>query len=133
MTVPVPSLSPDDLTTALKTMLGGGAAWDEARARLIVELALQRAEDILTPVPARARPLLLDVVVRGYSIQPGVQSTSVGPFSTTYQSAARAGVYLTDDERAQLRAMTGDDATAEHGAFTIHPGRSGSRRAWDVP
>ena len=108
------ALDTDDLLDALTTLLRP-AEVDTTRARLVVELALERVASVISPVPDAARPILLKVAMRGYSNPTDVQQETVGPFSRTFRSA---GVYLTDLERLDLLGLS----TTLRGAFTIRPG-----------
>lgn len=105
------ALDPDALVTDLATLLAP-APIDEDRAKLIVELAIQRAAGVVSPVPDAAKPIVLDVALRGYTNPQGVQSQAAGPFSQTFRAP---GVYLLDNERNDLAAL----AESRRGAFTV--------------
>lgn len=113
-------LDPADVVGDLRVYLGLATdGYDEARAALVVDLAMERVGAILSPVPTLARAIVLDVARRGYTNPVEVQSESVGPFQRTYGAGA-VGVYLTEREEAQLRAIAAGDNGS--GAFTIRPG-----------
>jgi hypothetical protein len=94
-------------------LLGLGGNIDRARAELVLNLALQRASAVVSPVPDEALPIILDAAGRAYSNPQGATAETAGPFGRTF---SMPGVYLTKRERADLRAMAG-----EGGAFTINP------------
>lgn len=98
----------------LGTYLNLGAKLDSTRGTLVLDLALQRAQAIVDPVPDPARPLILDVAARGYVNPEGTVQESVGGIGRTYSSQ---GVYLTRRERADLRRLRGGAG----GAFTVNP------------
>lgn len=80
-----------------------------------------------TPVPAWVRGIALEVVARSIRNPKGLSSwtKSVDDGSRTERlpdDAARAGIYLTDEERAQLQ---GSDQLASGNAFTIRPSGTG--------
>lgn len=126
--VALPHLNTAQVVDDLRVYLGGDG-FDRARGELVVDLAMERADAIISPVPALARTIVLDVARRAYTNPSEVQSETVGPFSRTYASGA-IGVYLTDREEAALRAIaTGGTAS---GAFTIRPGGQRGARACDA-
>lgn len=106
-------LSAQALVEPLGTLLGLSGAIDVARAQLNLELAIERAETVVVPVPDGARSIILDVASRGYSNQQGTTAETAGPFSRTL---AMPGVYLTKRERADLKSLAG-----KGGAFTVNP------------
>jgi hypothetical protein len=127
--VALAELNAEGVVEDLRVYLGLADGFDLARGQLVVDLALSRVENILSPVPALARAIVLDVARRGYTNPSEVQSETVGPFQRTYGSGA-VGVYLTEREEAQLRAIAAGDSAS--GAFTIRPGGSRCRRAFDA-
>lgn len=125
-----PALDASGVVDNLRKVIGtaGPVPWDDERAQVIVELAMQRAEAVIDPVPARARAIIVDVALRAYTNPLAATSQSVGPFSTTYQTP---GVYLTQRERDDLVALKpAETADQPRGAFTIHPGRQARGPGW---
>lgn len=111
---------PESAVDNLRILLGlTDDTFDRPRGRLVIDLAVQRAQEILSPLPARARPVVLDAAVRGYSNPTGVDTETAGPYTRTYRSSQ---VRLTDEEKQTLRDMADDGS--DSGAFTIRPGRA---------
>jgi hypothetical protein len=106
-------LSASALADDLAKYLGLGAGVDEERALVAADLTLQRIELVVSPVPDAARPIALEVAVRGYQNPHGTTSEQTGPFQRSFRFP---GVYLTKRERADLRRLVGAG-----GAFTINP------------
>lgn len=102
-----PLADPADLATFL------GTGVDDARATLLLRLAQDRCEEILTPLPESAMGIVLSAAARGYSSPQGVSSEGIGPFSV---QRPWAGVYLTKSERASLKRLGG-----QGGAFSVDP------------
>lgn len=119
------ALSPADLLADLTVLLGGQVEQD--RAELVVDLALQRVASVVNPIPDAARPILLDVIERGYSNPRGVESRTVGPFTERFRNP---GVYLLDQEREDLLALV--TTTRSGGAFTIRAGAPDPLRVLDT-
>lgn len=106
-----------DLLTMLRP-----AQPDLVRAELVVELAILRVRAVVDPIPEGARPILLEAALRGYQNPTRTSQEAAGPFSRTLPNA---GVYLTDEERAELARLAEMGAVAgaaRSGAFTIRPG-----------
>lgn len=95
------------------------AAVDVERANLVVELAILRVRAVVDPIPEGARPILLEVALRGYLNPTRTVQEAAGPFSRTLPNA---GVYVTEEERAALEDMAGLAGDGQLGAFTIRPG-----------
>lgn len=106
---------------------------DEPRAQLTVELAMERVRMVIDPIPEKARAILLDVARRGYDNPSGVQSETraAGPFNESRTFRA-PGVYLLDQERADLAAMAAKANGQDRGAYTIRP-FGGRGRPLDIP
>lgn len=112
MTSPEPPLSAAELVDDLRVVLSLDVI-DQTKARLLLDLTVQRVAAVVSPVPFEARPIVLDVAARAYVNPQGVTQESVGPFSRSFTTP---GVYLTKRERADLRRMRGAG-----GAFTFNP------------
>lgn len=127
------SLNSTGVVADLRVYLGSPSDWDEPKAKLVVALAMERCAEVIDPVPALARAVVLDVAARGYSNPLEVQSESenVGPFarSRTYGNGS-VGVYLREGERKTLENLRDGGTTSA--AFTIRPGGTPARRAPDA-
>jgi hypothetical protein len=99
------TVTPTDLGTYL------GVAVDDARAQLVIDLATQLCQSVVTPLPVGAEAVILDVAVRGYANPTSVPAQAAGPFSV---GGASGGVWLTRANKATLRRLAGSG-----GAFTI--------------
>lgn len=89
---------PGDLSTYV------GVAVDVGRATMLLGLAQDLAEAIITPLPAQAKAVVLSAAARGYANAQGITSETIGPYSVQRPAA---GVYLTKGERAALRRLSG--------------------------
>lgn len=101
------------------TVMVRPAVLDVDRANLVVELAILRVREVIDPIPEGARPILLEVALRGYLNPTRTVQEAAGPFSRTLPNA---GVYLSEDERASLAGMAEAADGRFPGAFTIRPG-----------
>ena len=81
-----------------------GQEVNEARADLLIEMAVSLVESIVNPAPDEARAVVLSSVARAYTNPSGITTEMVGPYQATRPSA---GVYLTKGERATLRRLAG--------------------------
>ena len=113
-------LNSSGVVADLKVYLGSPPDFDQERAALVVDLAMERCEAIVSPVPALARAIVLDVARRGLTNPSEVKSEQAGPFQRTFRDQT-IGVHLTEREEEQLKAMAAD-AAGLPGAFTITPG-----------
>jgi len=102
-----PLAAPADLASFL------GSDVDEARATLLLRLAQDRCEEILSPLPEAALGIVLSAAARGYANPQGVSSEGIGPFNV---QRPWAGVYLTKSERVSLKRLSSNG-----GAFTVDP------------
>ena len=103
----------------LRVLLGlSEALFDMARGTLVVSLAVNRAETVLTPVPDTAHAIVLGVAARAYTNPTGVESEVAGPFQRRF---AVPTVELTAQEEEKLKALAAA-AAGLRGAFTITPG-----------
>ena len=88
---------------------------DEARAGLLLQLAHDRLETIVSPLPDTAKSIELAVAARAYSNVSSAQSMGLGSANISFGSTASAGgLYVSKAERADLRRLAG-----RTGAFTI--------------
>lgn len=97
----------------LALYLGLGSEIDYDRAELILDLAEARCSAILSPLPAAAKGVVLDVAQRAYTNATGANAQAVGSFSVSMPSI---GVSLTSANRRELRQLGG-----KGGAFSIDP------------
>lgn len=103
--------------TDLQTFLGVDTI-DTSRAALLIELAQDLCATVVTPLPATARAVVLDVAARAYGNPQGMQATHAGSFSVQWGAAqfggALGGVFLTRGNKSTLRRLAGAG-----GAFSI--------------
>jgi hypothetical protein len=86
---------------------------DTNRATYLIGLATQLCESVLTPLPAGADAVVLDVTARAYGNPQNVVQQTTGPFSANYGTVA-GGLWLTRANKATLRRLGGGG-----GAFTV--------------
>lgn len=103
------TVAPADLATYL------GAEVDEARAQFLIDRATDLCESIVTPLPAGADAVVLDVAARAFINPTNASSQNVGPFQSSYGPAA-GGLWLTKQNKATLRRLAGGSS-----AFSIDP------------
>jgi hypothetical protein len=118
-----PITTPDELNTAL------GQTIDYDRASLLIELAQEMCETVVSPLPATARGVVIGVAVRALLNPGNVASEGAGPFNTSFGNAAAGGLYLTKQDRATLLRLAG-----RGGAFTVDPTPADAGQnlpAWD--
>lgn len=113
-------VSADDLGTYLGTTV------DTDRATAILARAQALCESVVSPLPAGADAVVLDVAARAYSNPTNVTQQSVGPYSAGYGTAG-GGLWLTRANKATLRRLAGSG-----GAFTIDttPAGAGQNLPW---
>lgn len=92
----------DPIATADDLALFLGQVVDDDRAELILGLAQDACEELLTPLPVTARRIVLSVAARVYSNPTSVTTEALGPYS-----ASRPEIYLTRQERASLWRIGG--------------------------
>lgn len=108
----------------LATYLGSGV--DQARADMLLSLAVDQCSAVVTPLPDEATAVVLSATARAYTNPAGVTQEGAGPFQVTRPSA---GVYLTRAERSTLRRLAGGG-----NAFSIDlAGINGAGDATDYP
>lgn len=103
------TVAPADLGTYL------GATIDTARATYLIDQATKLCQTIVSPLPATADPVVLDVAARAYNNPGNVSSQNVGPYSTSY-GATSGGLWLTRQNKSTLRRLAGGSS-----AFSIDP------------
>jgi hypothetical protein len=91
-----PIATPGDLTLFM------GQTVVDDRATLILGLAQDACEELLTPLPATARRIVLSVAARVYTNPTSVTNETLGPYA-----ASRPDIYLTRQERASLWRIAG--------------------------
>lgn len=112
-----------------------------ATVDLLRDLLLELIEDVtgsladVDPLPASVRTVALDATRRAYLNPQGYTSETAGGFTYRREGkAAEVGLYLTDDERADLDLAFPDEQSAA--AFTIGPAFDTSpwvRTSWPLP
>lgn len=111
-------------------------AIDETRAAFILELAQEKCETIVSPLPAAARSVILDVAERAYAnpttsggSNPAYYAEGEGPFSSSTPGFSGGGLFLTKTNKADLRRAAGGGT-----AFTIDmlPADLPALPSWDV-
>lgn len=114
--------------------LNNDAAKTDPRAAFILAKAQQLCETIVNPLPAGADIVILDVAERAYANPATVGGTVAlyaegeGPFSDNAPGTTGGGLYLTQNNIATLRRLTGTGG----GAFTIDttPALAGTGLPW---
>lgn len=100
-----PIATPEDLAT----YLGGDV--DPARATLVIRLAQDLCEGIVTPLPAVAKAVVIDVAVRALSNPQQLHDAALGTarlgFGATGSGTAIGGLYLSKSNRADLKRLAG--------------------------
>lgn len=109
MTTPI--ADPSDLELLL-----GIADIDLDRATLLIELATELCQSIVSPLPDGARAVVLAVAARAYTNPGNAQAQAAGPYSVSYSPGASGGLYLSVQDRALLKRLAG-----RGGAFTVDP------------
>jgi hypothetical protein len=105
-----PVATPTDLGLYLDTAI----AAEDPRALLVLSMAQDLCETIVTPLPATARAAVLDVASRAYSNPRQLHDARIGSaslqFGSTANSAAIGGLYLSRANKAALKALAGRGA-----------------------
>jgi hypothetical protein len=113
MSAPIADAS--DLGTYL-----GDSAIDSARATLILQLAQDLAEFVISPLPDTALGIVLSCAARAFNNVTSAQAVSLGSGHIGYgapgASAGVGGLYLSRSEQRLLRLAAGHG-----GAFSIDP------------
>jgi len=92
-----------------------GADVDEARATFLIAQATALAESIISPLPAGADAVVLDVAARAFTNPSNVSSQGMGPFNASFGSVA-GGLWLTRQNKVTLRRLAGSGS-----AYSIDP------------
>lgn len=116
-----PIVSPSELGTYLND-----PNIDTTRAAYMLGLAQQLCESIVTPLPAGAAAVVLDVTARAFSNPTNVQGQTAGPYNAQYGTVA-GGLWLTSKNERTLRRLAGGG-----GAFTFDtmPTTAGQNLPW---
>lgn len=109
-----PLATPADLGVYLGTTIPA----DDPRAVLLLQLAHDRVESIVSPVPAEAKGIELSVAARAFANvtsahQVGLGSANVS-FGSQNSTMGIGGLYVSRSEQRDLRRMAG-----RSGAFTV--------------
>lgn len=116
------------------TYLNNPAAVADARATFIIGLAETLCSSVVTPLPAGAEIVILDVAERAYANPVatrdqglGLYAEGEGPFNDNTPGATAGGLFLTQENKATLRRLAGLG-----GAFTIDttPATAGQNLPW---
>lgn len=104
---------PDDLATYLGS---SAAAFDAARADLILDLAHGLCETVLSPLTEAARSVVLEVAARAYTNPSSAHAMGLGSAQVSLGSgsAAIGGLFLSKKNVATLRRIAGGS-----GAFSV--------------
>lgn len=114
------TVTSDDLASYL------GSSVDEDRADLFLELAMDLAGAIVSPVPDAAKAIVLKVAASGYESPTGRSQELIGPYQI---SGPAGGMVMSKADRAALRRLAGGG-----GAFSIDPlGVTGTNDDDDYP
>lgn len=99
---------------------------DQVRATLILQQAQALCESVVTPLPAGATAVMLDVAARAWANPLNAQQQGAGPFTVGY-GAVSGGLWLTQQNKATLRRLAGGG-----GAFTFDtmPATAGQGLPW---
>lgn len=128
--MPLAQLNSTAAVNDLRVLLGLAVeSFDTDRGKLAIDLAVERVETVIAPAPALARGIVLELAVQNYTNPTRARSSTTGPFSSTYDAVS---AHLSDQQRAELERIKQGEQGTERGAFTIHPGPTGGRRALDV-
>lgn len=113
---------------ALATYLGIDSI-DEDRAEALIGWAQTLCEAIVSPLPAGAAPVVLDVAARAFTNPTNTTAQSMPVGSVSY-GAISGGLWLTRQNKATLRNLAGGG-----GAFTIDVTPEGAAQDlpwWDI-
>lgn len=102
--------------TDVGTYLGVDTTDTDTQARLtyVISLAQTLCEAIVSPLPAGAAAVVIDVVTRAFLNPGNATSESTGPFPVNW-GAVSGGLWLTRQNKATLRVLAG----LTSGAFSI--------------
>lgn len=106
-----------DVTPAQLATYLGTSSIEAERAALLLDLAVEACEEIVSPLPDAARGVVLDVAATAYSTPAGPGgNVMAGPYS---MQAPPGGITLSRRQLARLRRLSGSHS----GVFTVAPGR----------
>lgn len=119
-----PILDPSDLATYLGV---DPSTIDTARAEQVLGFAQALCETVVSPLPAAAAAVVLDVAVRAWANPQNLMSESTGPFSANFGRIGDGGLWLTRQNKAALRQLAGGG-----GVFTVDilPATAGQNLPW---
>lgn len=108
----------------LATYLGQDV--DTSRADMLLKLAESLCVAVISPLPAGAEAVVMDVAARAYSNPQNLTEQATGPYIAAY-GAVGGGLWLTARNEATLRRLAGSG-----GAFTVDPtpADAGPANAW---
>ena len=99
------------LATATELGVYLGMAVDEARATLVLQLAHDKCEAYVSPVPELAKGVELAVAARAYNNVTSAHQMSMGSANVSFgaqnSTAGVGGLYLSRSEKADLRRLAG--------------------------
>lgn len=99
-----PIATPDDLATYLNVTV------DANRASLILGMAQDLCESIVSPLPSTAKPVVLDVAARAFVNPQQLADANLGTAHLQYGAANGStigGLYLSRTNKATLRRLAG--------------------------
>jgi hypothetical protein len=112
--VSTPLATPDELGVYLGTTI----AEDDPRGILILQLAHDLCESVVSPVPALGKSVEIAVAVRAYNNATSAHQMSLGSAAVSFgaqnSSVGVGGLYLSKSDRATLRRLAG-----RTGAFAV--------------
>lgn len=102
----------------LGVYLGKDIAADDPRATLLLQLAHDRCETYVSPVPAAAKGIELSVAARAYTNATNAHQVGLGSggvsFGAQNSMTGIGGLYVSAQEQRDLRRMAG-----RSGAFSV--------------
>jgi hypothetical protein len=105
-----PVATPTDLGLYLDVVIDA----NDPRALLVLSMAQDLCETIVSPLPATARAVVLDVASRAYSNPRQLHDARIGSaslqFGSTANNSAIGGLYLSRANKAALKALAGRGA-----------------------
>ena len=119
----VPIVGPSDLGTYLGI---ADVSPITDRLTLVISYAQTLCESLVSPLPAGAEAVVVDVVVRAFTNPGNTQSQGAGPYNVNWGAVA-GGRWLTRQNKATLRRLAGGG-----GAFTFDtmPATAGQNLPW---
>lgn len=116
-----PIVDTDDLGTYLND-----STINEGRAAMMIDLAQTECENVIGPLPATARAIVMRVAARGYVSTTQARSPQLAAAGSAFGSApgGASGIYVTSKDEYDLMRIA--QASAGVSAFTIKTGPGGS-------